>query len=75
LDISISNLKVQLDMTGQSAAAVFDKKWRFEGDGVSRGAVQQEIKLRKVDGRWLIISERDLRVYTDGDTPPSSQQQ
>jgi len=71
LDISISNLKVQLDQTGQSATAVFDKKWRFEGNSVSRGAVQQEIKLRKVDGRWLIISERDLRVYADDNAPPS----
>lgn len=69
LDIRISNLRVQLDATGQSATAIFDKKWRFEGTAVSRGAVQQEIKLRKIDDRWLITSERDLRVYPDGDAP------
>lgn len=72
LDISISNLKVQLDQTGQLATAVFDKRWRFEGNSVSRGAVQQEIKLRKTNNRWLITSERDLRVYNDDNATPTS---
>lgn len=67
LDIRISNLRVQLDQTGQTASAFFDKKWRFEGKSVSRGAVRQEIKLRKIDDRWMITSERDLRVYPNGE--------
>ncbi len=69
LDIRISNLRIQLDGTGQRATAVFDKQWRFEGASVSRGAVQQELQLTKSGDRWLIVGERDLRVYPGGEIP------
>lgn len=43
--------------------ALFDKEWRFEGNRTSKGKVRQELRFKKMDGRWLITTERDLKVY------------
>jgi len=64
IDIDISNLTVTPDASGNEATAVFDKKWSFEGqEKSSNGKVQTQLKLKRINGQWLITGERDLKVY------------
>jgi hypothetical protein len=63
LDVQLRNIQVTLDPSGMRATAIFDKTYRFEGDKVLSGSVQQLISLSKASGRWLITGEKDLRVY------------
>jgi ketosteroid isomerase-like protein len=62
--ITIDNLKVTPDASGDKATAVFDKEWNFEGENkYSSGRVQQQLTLAKINGRWRITGEKDLKVY------------
>lgn len=64
ISINIDNLKVTPDATGEKATAILDKEWNFEGDGkYSAGKVQQQLTFDKIDGRWLITGEKDLKIY------------
>ena len=64
INIDISNMKITPDDSGEKANAVFDKEWKFEGaEKYSAGKVQQQLTLAKIDGRWLITSEKDLKIY------------
>ncbi len=61
---NITNLKVTPDALGEKATAVFDKEWTFEGaDKYSAGKVQQQLTLNKINGKWLITGEKDLKIY------------
>ncbi|MBX7055128.1 MAG: hypothetical protein K1X36_09250 [Pyrinomonadaceae bacterium] len=60
---NISNMTVSVNASGQTAVAVFDKEWNFNGRDISTGKVRSQLTLRKINGRWLITSERDLKVY------------
>ncbi len=61
--IDLSNISVTVDPSGQTATAVFDKEWNFQGAGDSSGKVRQMLRFNKSSGRWLITSERDIKVY------------
>lgn len=64
IGLDISNLTVTPDASGERATAVFDKEWVFDGDQKSSsGKVKSELQMRKINGEWLITSERDLKVY------------
>ncbi len=64
VNIDISNLEVTPDESGEQATALFDKEWNFEGDtSNSSGKVRQQLTFSRIDGKWLITGERDLRVY------------
>ena len=63
IDMRISDVRVDVADSGDSATAEFDKAWRFVGDHVSEGRVRSRLKLKKAGGRWLITSEQDLKVY------------
>lgn len=64
IEIKLSNIKITPDSTGEKATVVLDKTWRFENDEkVSEGSVQQQLTLSKINGRWLITGEKDLKVY------------
>ena len=64
IGLDIDNLRVIPDPTGEKATAIFDKAWRFEGtDKTSEGRVQQQLTFTKINGRWLISGEKDLKVY------------
>lgn len=63
ITLDLSNIAVTTDASGQTATAVFDKEWEFEGDGNSSGKVRQMLRLRKIDGDWLITAEKDLKVF------------
>ncbi len=59
LDLSDLSIKVE----GDTATAVFNKEWNFEGDSDSSGKVRQMVRFRRIDGRWLITAEKDLKLY------------
>jgi len=63
IKITLSNMSVTPDAAGDTAVAVFDKEWVFQGTKYSAGKVQTQLKLKKVSGQWLITGERDLKVY------------
>lgn len=63
MDISLSNMRVTPDASGEKATAVFDKEWSFIGEKIYEGKVQSQFQLIKSGGRWLITSEKDLKVY------------
>ena len=64
INFNISNVEVTVDPSGEVATATFDKEWDFSGDDESRGKVRQEMKFKKIGGKWLITGERDLKVYS-----------
>lgn len=63
MSISITDMNVSVGDSGDTATAVFDKEWVFEGSRRSTGKVRQQLELRRIDGRWLITGERDVKVY------------
>lgn len=64
INISIDNLKITPDATGEKATAVFDKEWKFENEEkTSTGKVQQQLQLAKINGKWRITGEKDIKVY------------
>ena len=61
---NIDNMRVIPDPSGEKATAVFDKEWKFEGaDQYSAGKVQQQLTFSKINGKWLITGEKDLKLY------------
>ncbi len=64
ININITNMKITPDAAGEKATALFDKEWTFEGENkYSSGKVQQLLTLDKINGKWLITGEKDLKVY------------
>lgn len=64
LQVNISNLKVTPDESGDKATVTFDKEWNFQNDVKSNtGKVRQQLTFGKINGKWLITSEKDLKVY------------
>jgi ketosteroid isomerase-like protein len=64
IEMNVSDLSVTPDASGDGATAVFDKEWVFDGaEKSSSGKVRTELKMKKIKGKWLITSERDLKVY------------
>ena len=61
--ISITNMSIAPGATGDTATAVFDKEWVFVGNRTSSGKVRSQLQFRKLNGYWLITSEKDLKVY------------
>jgi len=63
----VRNLETHFDSHGV-ATVTFDKTWDFLGRMHHTGKVRGELKLQKRGGRWLIVSERDLKVYRQSRT-------
>lgn len=63
ISVDITNVSVTPGPTGQEASAVYDKEWVFEGKKRSAGKVRQEMQFKRVNGEWLITSEKDIKVY------------
>lgn len=63
IQMDVDNIKVTPE-SQESATVVFDKSWTMRNDKkTSTGSVQQEIHVSKTGGKWLIDSEKDLKVY------------
>jgi len=63
LDVQLSNIAVTIDQSGTVATTTFDKTYRFEGEKILSGSVQQAVVLTKISGHWRITSEQDVQVY------------
>jgi hypothetical protein len=64
IKIELRNVNIIPDPGGEKATAVFDKEWKFTGsERSSTGKVQQQLKLEKIGGEWLITGEKDLKLY------------
>ena len=63
IQMDVDNIRVTPE-SQESATIIFDKSWTMRNDKkTSTGSVQQEIHVSKVGGKWLIDSEKDLKVY------------
>jgi len=58
---TIDNL--QLETRGNSAVTTFDETWITPGAPLATVKFRHEVVFRKIDGRWLIVSERELFTY------------
>lgn len=66
IEITLENIKVTPDPSGEKATVVFDKTWDFNNDNTGDynvGSVQQQVILAKQNGKWKIVAEKDLKVY------------
>jgi hypothetical protein len=64
ISVTVTNMKVTPDPSGDKVTAVFDKEWSFDNqEKVNRGQVQQQLTFIKVNGKWKISAEKDLKVY------------
>ncbi|MFN6963911.1 MAG: nuclear transport factor 2 family protein [Pyrinomonadaceae bacterium] len=61
--IRIGDVRVEPSEKGDEATAEFDKEWSFSGERVSEGKVRSRLRFKKTGGRWLITSEKDVKVY------------
>ena len=63
IDIRAAAPGIRLSRDGRTATMRFRKKYAIEGGGEDRrGEVVQELRWRRTDDGWKIVSERDLRV-------------
>ena len=63
-DVRITNLQIEVDPSGESAIATFDKTFeftnsekRYAGSGLNR------FWFEKIGSHWLITGEKDLKTY------------
>ena len=63
IDIRAANPQIKVSPDGNTATMRFRKSYAIEGGGEDRrGAVLQELQWKRVNGRWKIVSERDVKV-------------
>jgi ketosteroid isomerase-like protein len=63
IDVSLSNIRVQVEPSGQRAVATFIKTYRLGGPDVNpyTGSGLNRFTFTKIGGRWLITGEEDVR--------------
>jgi ketosteroid isomerase-like protein len=62
-DVKLSNIQIEVDPSGMSAIATFDKTFVFSGATTYSGSGLNRFWLEKIGGRWLITGEKDLKTY------------
>jgi hypothetical protein len=63
LDLQVDKLTITPE-SEDAAIVVFDKSWTFKNpQKTSTGSVQQEMRLIKENGSWIIVGEKDEKVY------------
>lgn len=64
MEMSMSNLSIEVNPTSGRVVTTFDKSFNFRGDNTYHsGSVQSELRWEKINGAWRITSERDLQIY------------
>lgn len=61
--ININVISITPDPSGETAGAIIDKEWVFQGGGYLAGKVRQKLQLENVRGEWLISGEQDQKVF------------
>jgi ketosteroid isomerase-like protein len=63
-NVQITNLQIEVDPSGQTAIATFDKTFEFRsGEKRYAGSGLNRFWFGKIGGRWLITGEKDLKTY------------
>lgn len=62
-DVRLSSIQIEVDPSGQSAIATFDKTFVFSGATNYSGSGLNRFWFEKIGGRWLITGEKDLKTY------------
>jgi ketosteroid isomerase-like protein len=62
-DVKLSNIQIEIDPSGTSAVATFDKTFVFTGATTYSGSGLNKFWFEKIGGRWLITGEKDLKTY------------
>lgn len=62
IDVRVGEPEIVLDANEQAATMRFHKSWSFSGANSENGEVVQELRWRKTDAGWKIVSERDVEV-------------
>ena len=61
--VSVGQPQINVAADGRSATMRFHKSYAIAGGGEDRsGEVVQELRWRLADGKWRIVSERDIKV-------------
>lgn len=64
IEFNVSNFRVTPEGNGDRATVIYDKEWVFSNEERTlEGKVQSQMTLQKIGGRWLIVGEKDLKVY------------
>lgn len=63
ISIKADEPTVRISPDGQQATMRFRKRYHIQGDGFNHsGVVLQELRWQRVNDKWRIVSERDLKV-------------
>ena len=63
-NVRIDNLQIEVDSSGDRAVATFDKTFEFKNAQKTYAASgQNRFWFEKINGRWLITGEKDLKIY------------
>jgi serine/threonine protein kinase len=62
VEVRAGEPEIQLAPDGRAASMRFHKSWNFSGRRPESGEVIQELRWRKMDAGWKIVSERDVEV-------------
>ena len=63
IEVHAGEPETSISPDGLSATMLFRKSWIFAGGQPSSGEVLQELRWRKTDSGWKIVSERDVKVF------------
>lgn len=64
IQIELNNIQITPASEGNKATIIVDKSWNFKGNQkATEGEVQQQLLMAKINGRWYITGEKDLKVY------------
>ena len=63
VNVEAASPEIRMSRDGRTAVMRFRKRYQITGgEGARSGEVLQELRWRRTDGGWRIVSERDLRV-------------
>lgn len=63
IHIEASDPDITISPDGQQATIRYRKRYRIEGNEINRtGEVLQELRWKRVNNQWRIVSERDVKV-------------
>lgn len=64
INIKLNNIRIMPEASGNQATVILDKAWNFKAAAKSsEGEVEQQLILKKINERWYIAGEKDLKVY------------
>jgi ketosteroid isomerase-like protein len=62
IEVRVGEPEIEVDSNQQMATMRFNKSWNFGGANRESGEVIQELRWRKTESGWKIVSERDVEL-------------